>query len=283
MKKSIAFIGAGYMGYGIAKNLILNDFNLKVIAHKNRKPVEKLVNQGAKEKNNYSDLLKDIDCLFLCVTNTPIAISIAKEIKAKTKEGLLVIDITTHNKDGSLKMKEIFGNQIKYLESPVMGGPVQAEEGVLGGIIGSSKVDYEDAKIYLDAFCKNHFYFGPVGMGAKTKLICNFLSLGTTTFVIETIKAVENLNIDLEKFYSVAKLGSGNSGALSRVAENAIKGDYKGYIFSVNNVVKDLNYIHELISDMPNAEKLTSLSKSFYENAKLNGYGDLLVSELVKK
>ena len=55
------------------------------------------------------------------------------------------------------------------------------------------------------------------------------------------------------------------------------------YIFSVNNVVKDLNYIHELISDMPNAEKLTSLSKSFYENAKLNGYGDLLVSELVKK
>ena len=180
-------------------------------------------------------------------------------------------------------MKEIFGNQIKYLESPVMGGPVQAEEGVLGGIIGSSKADYEDAKIYLDAFCKNHFYFGPVGMGAKTKLICNFLSLGTTTFVIETIKAVENLNIDLEKFYSVAKLGSGNSGALSRVAENAIKGDYKGYIFSVNNVVKDLNYIHELISDMPNAEKLTSLSKSFMKNAKLNGYGDLLKSELVKK
>ena len=283
MIKKVAFIGVGYMGYGVAKNLILKNFNLKVIAHKNKKPIDKLKKIGAIEVDNYDDLLKDIDCLFLCVTNTPIAISIAKEIKAKTKEGLLVIDITTHNKDGSLKMKEIFGNQIKYLESPVMGGPVQAEEGVLGGIIGSSKVDYEDAKIYLDAFCKNHFYFGPVGMGAKTKLICNFLSLGTTTFVIETIKAVENLNIDLEKFYSVAKLGSGNSGALSRVAENAIKGDYKGYIFSVNNVVKDLNYIHELISDMPNAEKLTSLSKSFYENAKLNGYGDLLVSELIKK
>tara|TARA_B100000579_G_scaffold428736_1_gene439402 strand:+ start:476 stop:1327 length:852 start_codon:yes stop_codon:yes gene_type:complete len=283
MIKKVAFIGVGYMGYGVAKNLIIKNFNLKVIAHKNKKPIDKLKKIGAIEVDNYDDLLKDIDCLFLCVTNTPIAISIAKEIKAKTKEGLLVIDITTHNKDGSLKMKEIFGNQIKYLESPVMGGPVQAEEGVLGGIIGSSKVDYEDAKIYLDAFCKNHFYFGPVGMGAKTKLICNFLSLGTTTFVIETIKAVENLNIDLEKFYSVAKLGSGNSGALSRVAENAIKGDYKGYIFSVNNVVKDLNYIHELISDMPNAEKLTSLSKSFYENAKLNGYGDLLVSELVKK
>ena len=120
-------------------------------------------------------------------------------------------------------------------------------------------------------------------MGAKTKLVCNFLSLGTTTFVLESIKAVEKLNIDLEKFYSVAKLGSGNSGALARVADNALKGNYKGYIFSVNNVVKDLNYIHELVSDMPNAEKLAALSKSFYEEAKDKGYGDLLVSELIKK
>ena len=113
MIKKVAFIGVGYMGYGVAKNLILKNFNLKVIAHKNKKPIDKLKKIGAIEVDNYDDLLKDIDCLFLCVTNTPIAISIAKEIKAKTKEGLLVVDITTHNKDGSLKMKEIFGNQIK--------------------------------------------------------------------------------------------------------------------------------------------------------------------------
>ena len=116
MKKSIAFIGAGYMGYGIAKNLILNDFNLKVIAHKNKKPIEKLVSQGAKEENNYTDLLKSIDCLFLCVTNTSIAINIAEEIYTKMNQGVLVIDITTHNKDGSLEMVKIFKkNNIKYI------------------------------------------------------------------------------------------------------------------------------------------------------------------------
>ena len=120
-------------------------------------------------------------------------------------------------------------------------------------------------------------------MGAKTKLICNFLSLGTTTFVIETIKAAEKYNIDLKKFYSVAKLGSGNSGALSRIADKAIEGDYKGYIFSVNNTLKDLTYIHDLFSDMPNAEKFSSLTKSFYQDASDKGFGDLLISELIKK
>jgi len=284
MNKNIAFIGAGLMGYGIAKNLLLKNFNLKVISHKNRKPIDKLIKLGAVEFKNYDDLLNDIDCLFICVTNTQIAIEIAETIINKLDKQILIIDITTHNKNGSIKMEKIFNRRsIKYVESPVMGGPVQAEEGILGGIIGCSQQNYSDATIYLDSFCKNHFYFGEVGMGAKTKLICNFLSLGTTTFVLETIKAVEELNIDLEKFYSVAKLGSGNSGALSRVAEKAIEGDYKGYIFTVKNVVKDLTYIHDLVSDMPNAEKLTLLNKSFYEDAVKRGYGDLLVSELIKK
>ena len=40
MSKNVGFIGAGYMGYGIAKNLLKNNFNLKVIAHNNRKPIE---------------------------------------------------------------------------------------------------------------------------------------------------------------------------------------------------------------------------------------------------
>ena len=54
-------------------------------------------------------------------------------------------------------------------------------------------------------------------------------------------------------------------------------------MFSVNNTVKDLNYIHELLKDMPNAEKLSFLTKSIYENAKDKGYGDLFISELINK
>ena len=284
MSKNVGFIGAGYMGYGIAKNLLKNYFNLKVIAHNNRKPIERLVLEGAKEVENYFDLTKDLNCLFICVSNTPIAINLAKEIYSNIPKNTLVIDITTHNKNGSIEMKNIFNkNEIKYVESPVMGGPVQAEQGILGGIVGATKEDYNLAKIYLDSFCKEHFYFGPVGMGAKAKLICNFLSLGTTTFVIETIKAAEKHKIDLKNFYSVAKLGSGNSGALSRIADRALEGDYKGYIFSVNNTLKDLTYIHDLFLDMPNAKKFASLTKSFYQDASDKGFGDLLISELIKK
>ena len=284
MTQKIGFIGAGYMGFGIAKNLIKNNFHLKVIAHKNRKPIKKLVNLGAEEALNYSQLFNKIDCLILCVTNTFIAKEIIKKNIKKMKKNLLVIDITTHSQNGSIEINKILKKfHIKYVESPVMGGPVQAEKGILGAIVGSSKNDFRISKKYLNSFCKNIYHFGDVGEGAKAKLISNYLSLGTATFVIETIKTANKMNIDIKKLYDVAKLGSGYSGALKRVADQAIKGNYKGYIFTVTNTLKDLTYIQKMLKDNKINNKLINVTKSYYKKAVNDGHGELLISELIKK
>ena len=280
----IGFIGAGYMGYGMAHNLIKNNYNLSVICNKNRNPIDKLVAQGAKELKNYKDLCDFSNIIIMCVTNTPIALEIINKLKPYLKIDTMIIDITTHHSNGSIEINNLLSsNKIKYVEAPVMGGPVQAEQGILGAIVGSKKEDYEDAKKILLNFCKEAIYFGEIGKGAKAKLLSNFLSLGTTTFVIETLKAANHLNIDLQKLYDVAKLGSGNSGALNRIADKAINDDYTGYVFSVKNAVKDLTYINELMSDLPNADKLSHLTKSIYEEAVKNGKGNLLMSELIKE
>ena len=280
----IGFIGAGYMGYGMAHNLIKNNYNLSVICNKNRNPIDKLITQGAKELKSYKDLCDINNIIIMCVTNTPIALEIVNKLKPYLKINTMIIDITTHHSNGSIEVNNLLSlNKIRYVEAPVMGGPVQAEQGILGAIVGSKKEDFQEAKNILLNFCKEAIYFGEIGKGAKAKLLSNFLSLGTTTFVIETLKAANHLNIDLQKLYDVAKLGSGNSGALNRIADKAINGDYTGYVFSVKNAVKDLTYINELMSDLPNADKLSHLTKSIYEEAVKNGKGDLLMSELIKE
>ena len=280
----VGFIGAGFMGYGMAKNLIKN-FNVFVIAHTNREPIEKLVSKGATEVNSYRDLLNlNLDCLMMCVTNTPIAIKIAKEISPLIKNKILLIDLTTHDKTGSIKMKNIFNQtNIKYAVNPVMGGPVQSEEGILGGIWGGEIDNFDESKKYLQSFCKDVFNFGSVEKASQAKLLSNFLSLLTTTTVIEFFRSAKDLNIDINLLCEVAKLGSGNSGALSRIADKAIQGDFKGYVFSVNNTLKDLTYINDLLKDSNNAEKMSDIAINFYKSAKENGYGELLVSELIEK
>ena len=107
--KNIGFIGVGYMGYGIAKNILKAGHKLFVVANKNREPIEKIVSEGATEVTNFDEFKdKNLDVLFKCVTNTPIAKEIAETMSSILSDGCLVVDITTHNKIGSIETEEIY-------------------------------------------------------------------------------------------------------------------------------------------------------------------------------
>ena len=93
---NIGFIGVGYMGYGIAKNILNKGNNLFVIANKNREPIEKIVNEGANEVKTLEEFKeKKLNVLVKCVTNTPIA----KEIASKLSGGVEVHKLTKKVRD----------------------------------------------------------------------------------------------------------------------------------------------------------------------------------------
>ena len=282
---NVGFIGVGYMGYGIAKNILEKDNNLFVIANKNRKPIEKIVSKGQVEVKSFEDFRdKQLNVLVKCVTNTPIAKEIATKLSSILNEKTLIIDITTHNQSGSIETEKIYQSKnINYIECPVMGGPVQAEEGVLGGIVGATDDNFKLAEPYLKLFCKNYFHFGPVGMGAKSKLLNNFLTLGNAALINHMAKAAKKFDLDLQKLFDVAKLGSGNSAALIRVFEALLQGDSTGFKFTASNSVKDLTYIQDLLKDFPEAEKIAEDNKNYFQKAVDDGYGENFISELIDK
>jgi 3-hydroxyisobutyrate dehydrogenase-like beta-hydroxyacid dehydrogenase len=283
--KNIGFIGVGYMGYGIAKNILKKNHNLYVIANKNRKPIDKIIADGAKEIKLLEEFSnKNLDALFMCVTNTPIAKSISERMIKILDSKTIIIDITTHNKTGSVETEEIYKlKNINYVECPVMGGPVQAEEGVLGGIIGATDNNFKLAEPYLKIFCKDYFHFGVVGMGAKSKLLNNFLTLGNAALINHVAKSATKLGLDLKKFYDVAKLGSGNSTALNRIFDSLLKNDFTGFKFTAKNSVKDLTYIHNLLKDFPEAAKVAEVNRNYFQKAVDDGYGENFISELISK
>ena len=282
---NVGFIGVGYMGYGIAKNILTKGNNLFVIANKNRKPIEKIVNKGAKEVKTFEEFKeKQLDILIKCVTNTPIAKEIANKLSKILDKKTLIIDITTHNKTGSIETEKIYqSNNINYVECPVMGGPVQAEEGILGGIVGATDNNFKLAEPFLKLFCKDYFHFGPVGMGAKSKLLNNFLTLGNAALINLMAKAAKKFDLDLQKFFDVAKLGSGNSAALNRIFDPLLKDDFTGFKFTAINSVKDLSYIQDLLKDFPEAEKIAEDNKNYFQKAVDDGYGENFISELIDK
>ena len=58
--------------------------------------------------------------------------------------------------------------------------------------------------------------------------------------------------------------------------------NHKGYVFSVQNAWKDLRYIAELSQEYGLESTLSDSPRKLFQNATKAGFGDLMVSELLR-
>jgi len=69
--KRVGLVGVGLMGHGIGKNILAKGYDLVVMAHRNRGPVDDLISKGATERNSAYAIASETDMVILCVTGTP--------------------------------------------------------------------------------------------------------------------------------------------------------------------------------------------------------------------
>ena len=278
-KNKIGFIGAGIMGQGMVQNLLEAGHEVNVIAHRNRRPIEKLVALGAKEMTSLSDMASCCNIFILCLPSSQVVMSVCDVLFSLVLPKTIIIDCTTNQ---LFTVKELAKQakfaQLKYVEAPLTGGQQQSRDAMLGAIVGCDIDDFAMVSNVLKPCCSQIERLGELGMGATTKLISNFLALGTATLVVEAMKVANNLGVDWEKFYKLSSQGSGHSMSLDRIAPKAISGTHDGYVFTIANTVKDMEYISELLSDQPDAAAITEVFLRIYKNAANDGRQDALLS-----
>lgn len=268
----VGFIGIGIMGQGMAHNLLKAGKSLYVMANQNRQPVEELKNIGAIELSSVVEIARKCSAIILCLPNSSIDLSTVRTITSNMRPGGLIIDCTTNDAEtvrlNALTCKK---SDMRYVEAPLAGGQQQSHDGKLGAIVGCSIDNFDAVKELLSPCCDVIERFGDVGMAAKAKLVSNFLALGTATLVVEAMKVAKTLEIDWNQFYEIAKRGSGNSMSLERIAPNATQGNYDGYVFSISNTVKDLQYITNLLKGHGDAERIAELLLDIYQKSLNSG------------
>ena len=277
--QNIGFIGAGIIGQGMAQNLIKAGHRVVVIANRNRGPIENLVKLGAREAASLAEIGRDCSKVILCLPNSSTVISVCDTLFPSLSPGSMVVDCTT-NQPVSVKMlaAKAEAANLRYVEAPLTGGQSQAENAKLGAILGCDLEDFEIARSLLAPCCTKIERFGNLGMGATTKLISNFLALGTATLVVEAMKLAREFGVDWEKFYELSSQGSGHSMSLDRIAPKAISGKYDGYAFTVANTVKDFEYITTMVREQPDAHEIAQIFLNIYQNAAEDGMQDAFIS-----
>lgn len=280
--QTIGFLGAGLMGRGMVMRLLDAGRDVRIMAHRNRAPIDALISHGAVEEADPASLAGVSEVVIFCLPNADIAAKVLDQILPSSRPGMLVIDCTTSHPDAVVELSETAAEKdVLYAEAPLTGGVAQAEAGTLGAILGAAEDVAEKARAVLEPCCSAIEHMGPVGMGATTKLISNFLSLGTATLVMEAMRGARDHGVDWEKFYRLACQGSGHSMSLDRIAPAAIAGRHDGYVFSLENTIKDLGYIETLLRQNGDAGRLASLLLDIVKEGAKSRDGQAYLSSLL--
>ena len=277
-KQRVGFIGVGLMGHGMAKNIVEKGYPLRIMGHRNRKPVEDLVKRGAKEVKTPAAMAKACDVIFLCVTSSAEVEDLVRRkngLKAGAHKGLIVVDCSTSEPASTLALAaELKPLGVRLIDAPLGRSPREAEQGLLNAFVGADKKTLKEVTPVMQTWAENIIHVGPVGNGHKIKLINNFVSLGYAAIFAEAYTAAKKSGIDLKDFYDVISAGGLNSGFFQNVSKWVIGGDPKAHEFTIRNCRKDITYYTRLADATPVTGVVANAVKQTYEIAMAMDRGD---------
>ncbi|MGA8260476.1 MAG: NAD(P)-dependent oxidoreductase [Arenicellales bacterium] len=280
--KRVGFVGAGVMGHGMASRLLAAGYAVTVIAHRNRGPIDDLISKGASEASGYVELAGASDVVILCVSNSRVVEQVVEALKPGLRPGMMIIDTGTSSPGSTRAVhRALAAMEVSFVESPVTGGVKQAAAGELGALVGADPPAFEGARPLLEVMCRTVHHFGPPGTGNTAKLLNNYMVFGIAALVIEAFGKAREAGVDWQKLYDVVICGSADSGVLRRIVGHALEGDYGGYVFSVENSLKDIQYFGELSESMGGVSELAAAVTHIFEKAVAEGHGERRLSELL--
>jgi 3-hydroxyisobutyrate dehydrogenase-like beta-hydroxyacid dehydrogenase len=284
-KKKVGLIGVGLMGHGIGKNIVTKGYELSVMGHRNRTPIDDLVSKGAKEGKTPKAIAEASDVVFLCVTGSPQVEDLVFRkdgLLDGIKPGLIIADCSTAEPTSTVKVAEAIQAKGGYfVDTPMVRTPKEAEEGKLGLMTGGDEKVLEDIRPILDCFADTIIHAGPVGAGHTLKLINNFIAIGTAAVVAEGIAAGLKAKVDMKALNDIVVAGGAKSVMFERIIKVPLSDDDSAAKFAIDNARKDVRYYTNMTETMPLASPVAEAVHQTLVLAAAQGYGQKYVPRLV--
>ena len=270
----IGFIGTGLMGLPMAKNILKAGYNLKAFNRSQNKAAP-LKDQGAEISSSIKEAVSDSDVVITMLTDDTAVDEImgSSDFLGSLKSEAIVIDMssvkpsTATNHGNNLKSKNI-----NYLDAPVSGGTIGAEEASLAIMVGGEQDVFNRASEILKTM-GNPTLVGPVGSGQVSKLANQIIVGLTIGAVAEAVTLCEKAGADPVKMISALSGGWADSKILQTHGKRMIEKDFspKG---KTSTHLKDMNNILDCANNFNTHLPISNLVKEMYKTLVENDHGD---------
>jgi len=282
----VGFIGLGIMGFPMSSHLSTKGFNTFVY-NRTQEISKKWADSNKGEvKTSPQDLAKSVDFLIMCVGNDDDVreILFSKDgAYSSLKSGTIVIDHTTTSaklaKELSTKLKN---KNCYYLDAPVSGGQLGAEEGNLTIMAGGEKEAYKKSLDVLAAYSKYSKYMGESGSGQLTKMVNQIAIAGLLQSLSEAVNFSEKSGLNSEDVFNVISKGAAQSWQMDNRWQTMLKDEFD-FGFTVDWMRKDLDIVSAEAKKIDANIPITELVNNFYRQIQIDGHGELDTSSLVKR
>ncbi len=275
MIRKVGFIGLGTMGRRMATNLIKAGYEL-VVHDVVPEAVQDAVALGASAAATVSELGSRSDAVVLMLPNTPDVQSViygGEGLSSHPPAQGLIIDMSTISPVAARQIgADLAAEGIAFLDAPVSGGPVGAQEGSLTIMAGGQAHAFEVARPVLEAMGTTITHVGSAGAGQTLKL-CNQLICGINIQAIcEALALGRAAGVDLQILRQVLMGGSAASWMLDKLGPAMINGETNAG-FRIDLMLKDLKLVQELAFDLSVPLPASALVTTQYLEARAHGEG----------
>ena len=280
----ICFIGTGLMGFPMAKNLLKKDLSIKIFSRTlaKAKPLEEF---GGTITKSISEAVKDTDIIFTMLSDDDAVEKVlgSQELLNNLKPSSTVIDMSSIKPKIAIKYGDLLNKKnVSFLDAPVSGGTIGAEEGSLAIMVGGDQKVFDNVFDILKIM-GNPTLVGPIGSGQVSKLANQIIVGITIGAVAEAITLCEKAGVDANKFIKALSGGFADGKILQNHGKRMIDKDFspKG---KVSTHLKDMNNIIECVSgfntQLPISNLIQSMFKSLVDQGNANDDHSALYKEI---
>ena len=281
--KKIGFIGIGLMGLPMAKNILKAGYQLKAF-NRTASKSEPLKEFGGKISNSIKDVVSDNDVIITMLTDDSSVDDVMnnEEFLKNIKEKATVIDMSSVKPTTAISHgNNLKSKNINYLDAPVSGGTIGAEEASLAIMVGGRQNVFDEVIDVLKTM-GNPTLVGPLSSGQVSKLANQIIVGLTIGAVAEAITLCEKAGANPNKMIKALSGGWADSKILQTHGKRMIDKDFtpKGRT-SVH--LKDMNNILECANSYNTHLPISNLVKEMYKSLVENGHGETDHSSLYKE
>lgn len=268
---TVALLGTGTMGAGMARNLAAAGLPLRVW-NRTREKAEPLAEAGVEVSSSAAEAANGAAVLITMLFDADSVEAAIEE--AAPASGTIWVQMSTVGVEGTERLAELARQKtLEFVDAPVLGTKQPAEQGNLVILASGPPEAREPLTPVFDAMGSRTMWLGDAGEATRLKLVVNGWVLTVVDGIAQSLRLAEGLGLDPALFLEAVSGGAMDAPYVAMKGKAMLESSFAPS-FALDGALKDAGLIEEAARAAGADSAFVSAAREHLRRASEAGHGD---------